>query len=325
MLYEQAADMGAAAGLNETELGSRLNIAQAHHYLLHHAIALEKLRALLPRIQAVDYPALHTFGSIAYANALIETGAFAEARAELARLHDASSTDAATDAVVDVRLDEAQIRLALGDAPAAVRARRCGAPRSRHRERARSASRSAGGAVERTSRRRRSQGRGGAGRRCARVGSCECRSARARARACRSRRAGRRRTAMPLRRSIDYRQALAIAREFGTPLVLRDVVVPYANFQLDAGAIELARATASMVGPYAEDDFEIALLMAPSPPRQRMTPISPARISRRRAGSPASAGRARWRTRRPGWPARPGARPGAARGRGRLIALRPCG
>ncbi len=260
MLYEQAADMGAAAGLNETELGSRLNIAQAHHYLLHHAIALDKLRALLPRIQAVDYPALHTFGSIAYANALIETGAFAEARAELARLHDAS---------LDGRRHRRGRRRPArrsADPPCARRCarrgppRRCGAPRSRHRERARPASRSAGGAVERTSRRRRSQGSGGAGRRCARVGSCECRSARARARACREARwaaaSGDAAAALD-----DYRQALVIAREFGTPLVLRDVVVPYAKFQLDAGAIELARATASTVGPYAEDDFEIALLM----------------------------------------------------------------
>jgi len=59
-----------------------------------------------------------------------------------------------------------------------------------------------------------------------------------------------------------YRQALALARDFGTPLVLRDAAVPYAEFQLAAGAVDVARATASVVGPYAEDDFEIALLMA---------------------------------------------------------------
>ena len=59
-----------------------------------------------------------------------------------------------------------------------------------------------------------------------------------------------------------YQQALALARDFGAPLVLRDAAVPYAQFQLDAGATDLARATASVVGPYAEDDFAIALLMA---------------------------------------------------------------
>ncbi|HJT97901.1 MAG TPA: winged helix-turn-helix domain-containing protein, partial [Rhodanobacteraceae bacterium] len=120
ILYEQAAEMGAAAGLNETELGSRLNIAQSHHYLLQHDVALEKLRALLPRVQSVDYPALHRFGAIAYAYALIETGAFAAARDELARLDAAGEGGAATDAVVDVRLDEAEIDLALGDALPAI-------------------------------------------------------------------------------------------------------------------------------------------------------------------------------------------------------------
>jgi hypothetical protein len=59
-----------------------------------------------------------------------------------------------------------------------------------------------------------------------------------------------------------YRQALALARDFGTPRVLRDAAVPYAEFPLAAGAVDLARATASVVGPYAEDDFEVALLMA---------------------------------------------------------------
>src|SRR6185312_1477976 len=120
MLYEQAAEMGAASGLNETELGSRLNIAQSHHYLLHHAVALDKLRALLPRIDAVDYPALHRFGAIAYVYALIETGAYADAKAALDALNEHTPKEAATDAVVDVRLDEAGIRLALGEPAAAI-------------------------------------------------------------------------------------------------------------------------------------------------------------------------------------------------------------
>jgi DNA-binding winged helix-turn-helix (wHTH) protein/tetratricopeptide (TPR) repeat protein len=261
MMYEQAADMGAAAGLNETELGSRLNIAQAHHYLLHHALALDKLRALLPRIQAVDYPALHTFGSIAYANALIETGAFAEARAELARLHDASSPDAATDAVVDVRLDEAQIRLALGDAPAAVlladAVRRdhdtANAP-DLHLEAlavllnayAAAGDRKSAAALVADADAWTPENAGPPARVHALVAQARWAAASGDAAAALD----------------DYRQALVIAREFGTPLVLRDAAVPYAKFQLDAGAIDLARATASTVGPYAEDDFEIALLMA---------------------------------------------------------------
>jgi DNA-binding winged helix-turn-helix (wHTH) protein len=260
MLYEQAASMGAAAGLNETELGSQLNVAQAHQSLLHHSVALEKLDALLPRIQSVDYPALHRFGSIAYANALVETGAWSKARAELARLA-ATSEDASKDAVMDVRLDEAQIDLALGDAQAAI-----ALARDVHREHAAESAPDqrleAGAALL-----------GGyvlAGEReaadalVADKGAWAPANARAPARvhaliaqaawsAQRGDAAG----------AIDrYQQALALAREFATPLLLRETALPYANFQLAAGAVDAARATASLVGPYAEDDFEIAVLMA---------------------------------------------------------------
>ena len=261
MLYEQAAAMGAAAGLNETELGSRLNIAQAHHYLLHHAIALEKLRALLPRVRAIDYPALHTFGAIAYANALIETGAFDDARAELARLQESKSPDAATDAVVDVRLDEAEIRLALGDADGAIKladaVRRdhdtASAP-DRHLEalallldaHAAAGHHDEAVALVADAPAWASANAGPPARVHAHVAQARWAAANGDAAS-----------------ALDhYRQALAIAREFGTPLILRDAAVPYATFQLDAGAVDVARQTASVVGPYAEDDFEVALLMA---------------------------------------------------------------
>ena len=261
MLYEQAADMGAAAGLNETELGSRLNIAQAHHYLLHHALALDKLRALLPRIQAVDYPALHRFGAIAYAYALIEVGALAEARAELARLDEEATGDAETDAVVDVRHDEAAINLALGNAQAAVRL--ADAVRRDH-----DAENSPDLRLEATAilldaylaagdRKGAAILAGDAGAwTIANAGP----SSRVHAHVAQARYATANGDAAS---ALDhYRQALTIARAFGTPSVLRDVAVPYAQLQLDAGAIDVARATASVVGPYAEDDFEIALLMA---------------------------------------------------------------
>jgi len=261
MLYEQAAAMGAAAGLNETELGSRLNVAQAHHYLLHHAIALEKLRALLPRVRAIDYPALHTFGSIAYAVALIETGALDDARAELARLQEAKSPDAATDAVVDVRLDEAEIRLALGDADGAIRladaVRRdrdtSNAP-DRHLEALAlllDAHAAAG---------HRREAAALAADASAWASANAGPPARVHAHVAQARWAA---TNGDAASALDhYRQALAIAREFGTPLILRDAAVPYATFQLDAGAVDVARQTASVVGPYAEDDFAVALLLA---------------------------------------------------------------
>lgn len=261
MLYEQAADMGAAAGLNETELGSRLNIAQAHHYLLHHALALDKLRALLPRIRAIDYPALHKFGAIAYVNALIETGALSQAKTELARLGENAPADVATDAVVDVRLDEAAIDLALGDASSAVHladaVRRdrdaSSAPDPRFEALALlvnayldAGDRKAAAALVGDSSEWTPANAGPPARVHAHVAQARWAALNGDASA-----------------ALDhYQQALALAREFGTPLVLRDAAVPYAQFQLDAGVIDLARATASVVGPYAEDDFAIALLMA---------------------------------------------------------------
>ncbi|HVT33427.1 MAG TPA: winged helix-turn-helix domain-containing protein [Rhodanobacteraceae bacterium] len=261
ILYEQAAEMGAAAGLNETELGSRLNVAQSHHYLLHHAVALEKLRALLPRIQAVDYPALHRFGSIAYAYALIETGAFGEAKAELARLDASSRADAATNAVIDVRLDEAEIDLALGDAASAIRL--ASAVRA-DRDPASNPDRPLEAVAVLLSAYLEAGDRKAAEALAADANAWTIPNAsapaRVRAHVARARWAAATHDAAG---ALDhYRQALALARTFGAPLVLRDAAVPYAEFQLAAGAVDVARETASLVGPYAEDDFAVALLMA---------------------------------------------------------------
>jgi len=261
MLYEQAAEMGAASGLNETELGSRLNIAQSHHYLLHHALALEKLRALLPRIDAVDYPALHRFGAIAYVYALIETGAFAEAKTALDRLNENAPKDAATDAVVDVRLDEAEIRLALGDPKAAIpladAVHRDRDPESAPDRPLEAAAVLLSAYIEAGD--RKSAAALAADAATWSIANASA-PARVRAQLALARYARETRDAAS---ALDhYRQALALARDFGAPLVLRDAAVPYAEFQLAAGAVDLARATASVVGPYAEDDFEVALLMA---------------------------------------------------------------
>jgi DNA-binding winged helix-turn-helix (wHTH) protein/tetratricopeptide (TPR) repeat protein len=260
MLYEQAAAMGAAAGLNETELGSRLNIAQAHHYLLHHAVALEKLRALLPRLDALDYPALRRFGSIAYANALIETGAFDEARDALAKLG-ATPPDVATDAVVDVRLDEAGIDLALGDAADA--ARLAEAVARDHDVASAPDLRLEAAATLLTARLALGDHKRAAALAAdAGAWSLADASAPARVHAHVARAKFAASTGDAAGALDHYRQALALARTFGTPLVLRDAAVPYAAFQLDAGAVDVARTTASVVGPYAEDDFDVALLMA---------------------------------------------------------------
>jgi DNA-binding winged helix-turn-helix (wHTH) protein len=261
ILYEQAAEMGAAAGLNETELGSRLNVAQSHHYLLHHAIALEKLRALLPRIQAVDYPALHRFGAIAYAYALIETGAFGEAKAEIAKLDANPRADGATNAVIDVRLDEAEIDLALGDAAAAIRlasAVRADRDPASNPDRPLEAVAVLLSAYLEAGDRKAAAALAGDASAWAIPNASP--PARVRAHVARARWAASTHDAAG---ALDhYRQALALARAFGAPLVLRDAAVPYAEFQLAAGAVDIARETASTVGPYAEEDFAVALLMA---------------------------------------------------------------
>jgi hypothetical protein len=261
ILYEQAAEMGAAAGLNETELGSRLNVAQSHHYLLHHAVALEKLRALLPRIRAVDYPALHRFGAIAYAYALIETGAFAEAKAELAKLDESSRSDAAPDAVIDVRLDEAEIDLALGGATSAIRL--ASAVRA-ERDPASSPDDALEAVAVLLNAYRDANDRAAAASlaRDANAWAIPNASAPARVRAHVARARWAAATDDAAGALDHYRQALTLARAFGAPSVLRDAAVPYAEFQLAAGAVDVARETASIVGPYAEDDFSVALLMA---------------------------------------------------------------
>ncbi|HEX5123456.1 MAG TPA: winged helix-turn-helix domain-containing protein [Rhodanobacteraceae bacterium] len=261
MLYEQAAEMGAASGLNETELGSRLNVAQSHHYLLHHTVALDKLRALLPRINALDYPALHRFGAIAYVYALIETGAFAEAKAELDRLNENAPKDTATDAVVDVRLDEAEIRLALGDPAAAIPLAEA-VRRERDPESAPDRPLEAAAVLLNAYLAAGNRKSAAALAADAPTWSIANASAPARVRAHLAL-AHYAADARDASAALDhYRQALALARDFGAPLVLRDAAVPYAQFQLAAGAVDVARATASVVGPYAEDDFEVALLMA---------------------------------------------------------------
>jgi DNA-binding winged helix-turn-helix (wHTH) protein len=261
-LYEQAAAMGAAVGLNETELGSQLNAAQANAYLLHHSRSLEQLRGLLPRIRALDYPALHRFGSIEYINALIETGAWSEARRELARLADASNEQSATaDAGVDVRLDEAQIDVVLGDYTRAIAL----ADAVRHE---RAVADAPDLHLEGAATLLDAYVHQGDGVRAAALTrettAWESGSARAPARLhAQVALAAYAASTGDAADAIDrYHQALRLAREFGAPLLLRDAALPFARFQLAAGAVEAARATAALVGPYAADDFDIALLTA---------------------------------------------------------------
>ena len=258
LLYEQAATIGATIGSNETELGSQLNLAQSHEYLLHHSVALEKLRALLPRLNALDYPALHRFGLSAYASVLVETGAYNAAKQELARMDVESA--AAHDGVVDVRLDEAQNRLAIGDIAGSIR----------QAEDVRASLSGQNAADQRLEALAvLLQAHIGGDAKAARTlaentALWEPANALAPARVHALVALARWHAQQPDDTAASglYRQAFALARDFGTPIILRDAAVPYAEFQLSHADANGALATASVLGPYADEDFQSALLLA---------------------------------------------------------------
>jgi DNA-binding winged helix-turn-helix (wHTH) protein/tetratricopeptide (TPR) repeat protein len=260
LLYEQAAAVGAAFGLNETELGSRLNVAEAQQNLLHHTIALETIRALLPRIRTLDYPALHRFGIVAYAAALAETGALSASAQELDGLAAENRSDIEHDAVVDVRLDEARIRLAIGDVAGSLR--QTESVRAQLDD-----SSPADLRLEAAALLLEAQMAGAASTTPALIDDAASWApgnalAPAVVHALVARSKGWALRGDAALADAGFRQALAAARVFGAPAILRDVAVPYARFQLDRGQLADARATASVLGPYAEDDFSITLLLA---------------------------------------------------------------
>ena len=258
LLYEQAAAIGAAFGANETELGSQLNAAQAHEYLLHHSVALEKLRALLPRLGQLDYPALHRFGLSAYASVLAETGALSAAKEQLARM-DAESA-AAHDGVVDVRLDEAQVRFAVGDSAGSIRQAeevRAGLSGDHAADQRLEAV-----AILLPARTRKDP-------QAARTLVADTTAwapanalAPARVHALVALAQWHAQQPDDAAALGLYGQAFALARDFGAPIILRDAAVPYAQFQLSHGDADGALATASVLGPYADEDFISALLLA---------------------------------------------------------------
>jgi len=258
-LYEQAATMGSAFGANETELGSRLNVAQAQAYLLQPALALDGLRALLPRLRRLDYPALHRFGRVAYAMALAETGALTQARQELARL-DADDARSPGDAVVDVRLDEARVLLAAGDAAGAV-------ARTEAVRAGLGAQASADLRLEAAALLLQAQaGRDAAAARALAADAALWQPAHAlapaRVHALVAQARWSAQQGDEAAAGERYAQAFALARGFGAPVILRDAAVPYAQFLLARGRLDEARTTAGVLGPYAEDDFACALLLA---------------------------------------------------------------
>lgn len=258
LLYEQAASMGAAFGANETELGSLLNIAQAHEYLLHHTIALEKVRALLPRLRSLDYPALHRFGLMAYASALVETGNLTQAQEQLARL--AAEAAENPDAVVDVRLDEAHNLLAVGDVAGSIR--KAEAIRASLDGDSAADLRLETAALLLQAQTSRDDAAARALAADPAIWQPANGLAPARAHALVAQAQWHAYQGNDAVARDDYRQAFSVAREFGAPVILRDAAVAYGEFELARGELDGARATAGVLGPYAEDDFASALLLA---------------------------------------------------------------
>lgn len=260
LLYQQAATMGSAFGSNETELGSRLNIAATHEYLLQHAVALSQLRALLPRVRQVDYPTLKRFGLAMYANALAETGAISEARQQLTQMDDDRQPHEQSDAVVDVRIDEARVRYAIGDLRGAIA--QAEAIRASLTDASRPDLRLEVAALL-------LRAQLAAGDKVAAgvlAGSTDLWTpgnalppARAHALAARAQWQA---ASDDAAAAESYRQAFAQARSSGAPVIVRDVVVSYTQFLLTQGDIDNARVVAGVVSPYSEEDFEVALLLA---------------------------------------------------------------
>jgi tetratricopeptide (TPR) repeat protein len=251
--YNEAADAAASLGAAEVEIGARMNVGLAHAALLQHGEALRLLRALVQRIQTVDYPSMRRFAGVHYAEALMETGDFAAARTELQR----TETSEPADALADVRLDAATVRLALGDTDAARAAVQAIRDRLDDRSppdrrllaaalllRAQNAAGNSAVAHDRSNWNvpgadvsTRAQAQLALAQWHASVGDT-------------SSAAG------------AFRDALGLVRQAGIPAETRNVAVVCATFQIAQNDLEGARETASLVAPYAADDFAINLLLA---------------------------------------------------------------
>ena len=243
--YHDAASAAAALGAVEVELGARMNIALAEQELLRHHDALDAWRALVARIDALDYPAMRRYAAVHYADALAETGALADAKAALDRV--AASAEVG-DALEDVRLDLARVRLASGDAAAASRELRTFDPAPP--EAAALTLRAALGSGD----------------------TAAANAAAAKLEAAKPDPAAHADVALALAEwrsdqhdpdaDAAWRDALAAARAAGSPRTLRDVAVADATRAWTRGDTETARTVAALVEPYATDDFAITLLLA---------------------------------------------------------------
>jgi DNA-binding winged helix-turn-helix (wHTH) protein/tetratricopeptide (TPR) repeat protein len=258
--YQEAASIAAAFGSNETELGMRLNIVLTREYLLQHSLALRGIRELLPRMAHLDYPALWRLGTVAHARSLAETGAWAAAREELDRIGTADAGKGGRDAVVDTRIDEAQIRVAIGDYEPAIRLL--------------VALRAAPYAYDPGDRRLQAAALllqawttsdpQAAAALVADAATWEPADAlpAARSAALTALASWHARQGDAARAAGEYDEAMTAALAMGAPVVVRDAALPYLAFLQAQGAWPKARQIAGHLGEWAEDDFGCALALA---------------------------------------------------------------
>jgi tetratricopeptide (TPR) repeat protein len=242
--YRDAASAAAALGATEVELGARMNVAIAEQELLRHHAALDTWRALLARIGTLDYPSMRRYAAVHYADALAETGALAAAKGELDKLSASHALSGVTDALEDVRIDLARVRLATGDAAAASRelAMCAHAPPAADALALRAALGNGDAAAAHAAAAKLADAKADAGTALA---LAEWRTS----------------THDPAA-DAAWRAALAAARSAGSPRDLRDVAVADATLALTGGDTDSARTLAALVEPYATDDFAITLLLA---------------------------------------------------------------
>jgi DNA-binding winged helix-turn-helix (wHTH) protein/tetratricopeptide (TPR) repeat protein len=249
--YREAAAAAAAIGATEIELGARMNMAIAQAEQLHHHDALDTWRTLLPRVGALDYPSMQRYATVHYADALAETGAIAEAKGEVDRLAASHALADVADALEDVRLDLARVRLAIGDTNEAARELARVPPSSATTSDALRL-RAALGAGDADAAREAAAKLGNVAATAEAPAHAEVALALAEWRT----------STHDPNADAAWRAALAAARAGGSPRELRDVAVAYATSALSRGDTDAARTLAALVEPYAADDFAITLLLA---------------------------------------------------------------
>jgi len=255
--FREAATAAAALGATEIEIGARMNAAGAQQERLQHTAALESWRELVPRVRAMSYPSMQRYAAVHYADALAETGAFAQAASELDDVTRAPSVAGAKDALEDVALDLSRARLEIGDSAGAAASSRA---LSNATVPARALAANAllleaeVAAGKDDEEMRKLAATLADGDPTAEPG--------ARAEALLAAAEWQAKSGDAEHAELAFRAALALARDKGSPRELRDVAVPYAAFEMTRGHADVARTIAALVDPYATDDFAITLLLA---------------------------------------------------------------